>query len=158
MACLLAYTLPMPAPDLYSFEFGIKGLFKADFVVGNDKSRRFVLVEFEDAMATSLFKGGTKQYRHWSPRLEHGFGQIIDWAWAKQSHPSDPVLTNSFGGKIIEDCYVVVCGRSPKAGSLEEQRLDFRKSLKLHGISFQLYTYDDMINAMTDNLVGLLDR
>lgn len=65
---------------------------------------------------------------------------------------------NSFNGRVVDDCYVVVCGRSPKAGSLEEQRFDYRRSLKLQGITFQLYTYDDMINAMSDNLVGLLDR
>lgn len=80
MACLLAYTITMPAPDLYKFEFTIKGLFRADLVVGNNKSRKFVLVEFEDGNHDSLFRGGRSQYRHWSPRLEHGFGQIIDWA------------------------------------------------------------------------------
>lgn len=56
MACLLAYTSLMPSPDLFKFEFGIKGLFRADFVVGNHKSRKFVLVEFEDGTEDSLFK------------------------------------------------------------------------------------------------------
>lgn len=158
MACLLAYTIIMPAPDLYEFEFNIKGLFRADFVVGNSGARKFVLVEFEDGQSDSLFRGGTRQYRYWSPRLEHGFGQIIDWAWAKYSHPTDVVLTNSFGGKVIDSCYVVICGRAPAAGTLEEQRFDFRRSIKLNGIDFQLYTYDDMVNAMSDNLVGLLAR
>ncbi len=158
MACLLAYTILMPSPDLYKFEFAIKGLFRADFVVGNHKSRKFVLVEFEDGMDDSLFKGGTAQYRYWSPRLEHGFGQIIDWAWAKHSHPTDAVFTNSFNGRVSDDCYVVICARSPRPGSLEEQRFDFRRSLKLQGITFQLYTYDDMINAMSDNVAALLAR
>jgi hypothetical protein len=158
MACLLAYTIIMPAPDLFEFEFNIKGLFRADFVVGNDAARKFVLVEFEDGQSDSLFRGGTKQYRHWSPRLEHGFGQIIDWAWARHSHPSDAVLTNSFGGKVVDSCYVVVCGRDPVVGTLEEQRFDFRRSIKMNGIDFQLYTYDDMANAMSDNLAGLLAR
>lgn len=114
MACLMVYTIPMPAPDLYQFEFAIKCLFRADLVVGNDKARQFVLVEFEDGQRDSLFKGGTKQYRYWSPRLEHGFGQVIDWAWAKHSHPTDIAFTNSFGGKVVEDSYVVICGRAPK--------------------------------------------
>ena len=48
MACLIGYTILMPAPDLIKFEFQVKGLFRADLVVGNDKSRKFVLVEFED--------------------------------------------------------------------------------------------------------------
>jgi len=158
MACLLAYTITMPAPDLHTFEFTIKGLFRADFVVGNHKSRKFVLVEFEDGNHDSLFKGGTKQYRYWSPRLEHGFGQIIDWAWAKHTHPGDLAFTNSFGGKVADDCYIVICGRNPAVGSLEEQRFDYRRSIKMNGINAQLYTYDDMVNAMSDNLVGLLAR
>ncbi|WP_298966385.1 Shedu anti-phage system protein SduA domain-containing protein [uncultured Methylobacterium sp.] len=157
-ACLLAYTIIMPAPDRYRFEFGLKGLFRADLVVGNDKARKFVLVEFEDGRADSLFKGGTSRYRAWSPRLEHGFGQIIDWAWAKHSHPTDAAFTNSFGGRVVEDCYVVVCGRSPERGSLEEQRFDFRRSIKFNGIAAQIYTYDDMVDAMSDNLAGLLAR
>lgn len=158
MACLLAYTIIMPAPDLYAFEFNIKGLFRADLVVGNNGTRKFVLIEFEDGQNNSLFKGGTRQYRYWSPRLEHGFGQIVDWAWARHSHPTDVIFTNGFGGKVVDSCYVVICGRNPTAGSLEEQRLDFRRSIKMNGIDFQLYTYDDMVSAMSDNLVGLLAR
>lgn len=67
-------------------------------------------------------------------------------------------MTNSFGGKVVDSCYVVVCGRDPVVGTLEEQRFDFRRSIKMNGIDFQLYTYDDMANAMSDNLAGLLAR
>jgi hypothetical protein len=157
MACLFAYTMTMPSPDLYKFEFGMKGLFRADFVVGNDRARKFVLVEFEDGESDSLFSGRNATYRRWSPRLEHGLGQVIDWAWAKASHPTDAAFENSFRGRVADDCYVVVCGRHPKT-RLEEERLDFRRSLTLGKIKFQLYTYDDMVNAMADNLVGLLAR
>ncbi len=158
MACLLAFTILMPSPDLHKFEFNIQGLFRADFVVGNNAARKFVLVEFENGQNDSLFKGGTSNYRYWSSRLEHGFGQIIDWAWVKHIYPMDPIFKRSFQGRIVDSCYVVVCGRSPDAGSLEESRFDFRRSIKMNGIDFQLYTYDDMINAMSDNLAGLLAR
>ena len=159
MACLLGYTILMPAPDLIKFEFGVKGLFKADLVVGNEKSRKFVLVEFEDGKQDSLFRGGTRSYRYWSPRLEHGFGQILDWGWAKHTHPTDVAFTNSFGGKVLDDCYVLVCGRNPVAGSLEDERLDFRWTrLHLNGVRLQLYTYDTMLDAMGDNLAPLLAR
>lgn len=159
MACLLGFTIMMPTPDLIKFEFSIKGIFRADLVVGNDKSRKFILVEFEDGKSDSLFAGGTKGYRYWSPRLEHGFGQVLDWGWAKHSHPADDVFTNSFGGKVIDDCYIVICGRAPEKGSLEDQRFDFRRSrVQLNGIPVQFYTYDDMVNAMGDNLTTLLAR
>lgn len=159
MACLLGYTILMPSPDLIKFEFDVKGLFRADLVIGNDKSRKFVLVEFEDGREDSLFKGGTKNYRYWSPRLEHGFGQVLDWGWAKHTHPADVVFRNSFGGKVLDDCYVVVCGRNPQSGSLEDERLDFRRSrLQLSGVPLQLYTYDNLVDAMDDNLVPILAR
>ncbi len=159
MACLLGYTILMPAPDLIKFEFAVKGLFRADLVVGNDKSRKFVLVEFEDGKEDSLFKSGSKKYRYWSPRLEHGFGQVLDWGWAKHTHPGDVAFTNSFGGKVLDDCYVVVCGRNPRIGSLEDERFDFRRTrLHLSGVPLQLYTYDNLIDAMGDNLASLLAR
>ncbi len=158
MACLLGYTIAMPTPDLIKFEFGIKGLYRADLVVGNDKSREFVLVEFESALDDSLFKGG-RNYRSWSPRLEHGFGQVVDWAWSKYSHPVDAVLANAFGGKIVRDCYVVVCGRSPAPGSMEEQRFDFRRSsISLNGVHVRFHTYDHMVDAMSGNLTPRLAR
>jgi hypothetical protein len=156
MACLLGYTIVMPAPDLLKFEFPLMGAFRADLVVGNHASRKFVLVEFEDGREDSLFKGGPSQYRHWSDRLEHGFGQVIDWAWLKQSHAQSPILRSNFGGHIAVDCYVVVCGRSPAGGSLEEERFDFRRRMGIIGIDFQLFTYDDMVNAMRDNVTALI--
>ena len=159
MACLLGYTILMPAPDLIKFEFEVKGLFRADLVVGNGKSRKFVLVEFEDGKEDSLFRGGTRKYRYWSPRLEHGFGQVLDWGWAKHTHPGDVAFTNSFGGKVLDDCYVVVCGRNPKPGSLDEERFDFRRTrLHLSGVLLQLYTYNNLLDAMGDNLAPLLAR
>ena len=159
MACLLGFTILMPSPDMIKFEFQVKGLFRVDLVIGNDKSRKFVLVEFEDGNENSLFKGGTNNYRYWSPRLEHGFGQVLDWGWAKHTHPGDLAFTNSFGGRVLDDCYVVVCGRNPKPGSLEEERFDFRRTrLSLSGVPLQLYTYDNLIDAMEDNLAPILDR
>jgi hypothetical protein len=156
MACLLGYSILMPRPDLIKFEFGVRGLFKADLVIGNDASRKFVLVEFEGGQANSIFSGGTANYRYWARPIEHGFGQVIDWGWAKHDHPNDTIFTNAFGDRIVDDSYVVVCGRSPAAGSIEEKRFDFRRSrVKLSGNTVQFLTYDDMVNAMSDNLVAV---
>jgi hypothetical protein len=150
MACLLGWIVGMPPPDLIKFEFAIKGLFRADLAIGNDKARKFVLVEFEDGRENSLFSGGTRKYRFWSRRLEHGFGQVIDWGWAKHSHPGDVAFTNSFGGRVVDDCYIVVCGRNPLPGSLEEERFDFRRSrLRLSGVTVQILTYDLMVDLMS---------
>lgn len=152
MACLLAFGF-MPTPDLIRFEFGVKGLFRADLAIGNNGPRSFVLIEFEGGEETSLFSGGTRQYRHWSREIEHGLGQVVDWAWAKHDHLHDTALTNAFGGKVVDDSYIVVCGRDPLPGSIEERRFDFRRSrLALSGVTVRFFTYDGMANAMSDNL------
>ncbi|MCJ2006071.1 Shedu anti-phage system protein SduA domain-containing protein [Methylobacterium sp. J-092] len=96
MACLLASLLGMQAPDLIKFELSLKGMFRTDLVLGNDGLRTFGLIEFEDAMDNSIFKGGTAQYRSWSTRIEHGFSQVIDWAWVRSDHPNDSVLRPRF--------------------------------------------------------------
>ena len=156
MACLFGYSILMPKPDLIQFEFAVRGLFRADLVVGNDASRKFILVEFEGGEANSLFSGGTANYRYWSRQIEHGFGQVIDWGWAKHDNPNDSMMLNAFGGRVADDGYVVVCGRSPAPGSIEEKRFDYRRSrLKLDGNTVQFLTYEDMANAMSDNLDAL---
>lgn len=152
MACLLAYGF-VPTPNLIQFEFGVKGLFRADLAIGNDGARSFVLIEFEGGEATSLFSGGARHYRHWSRQLEHGFGQVVDWGWAKHDHPHDTAFTNAFGGKVVDDSYIVICGRDPAPGSIEERRFDFRRSrLALSGVTVRFFTYDGMARAMSDNL------
>ncbi len=123
------------------------------FAIGNDGARSFVLIEFEGGEATSLFSGGTRHYRHWSRQIEHGFGQVVDWGWAKHDHPHDTAFTNAFGGKVVDDSYIVICGRDPAPGSIEERRFDFRRSrLALNGVTVRFFTYDGMVRAMRDNL------
>src|SRR5712671_2866867 len=56
LSCLIGSMIAgVPRADLYKFEFQIQGVFKADLVVGNTQSKRFMLVEFEGGLATSIF-------------------------------------------------------------------------------------------------------
>ena len=157
MACLLASTLGLEAPDMIRFELALKGMFKTDLVLGNNASRKFGLIEFEDAEDTSIFKKGTGQYRYWSSRIEHGFSQIIDWAWVRQDHPNDTVLTNGFGGQITTSSYAVICGRDASLrDDVERKRFAHRRSsLKVEGHPALVMTYDEMVRAMDDSLTVL---
>lgn len=154
MACLLASTLGLEAPDLIRFELALKGMFRTDLVLGNNGSRKFGLIEFESALANSIFKNGTSQYRYWAPRIEHGFSQIIDWAWVRQDHPSDTVLVNGFGGLIATSSYAVICGRDASLlDDVERKRFAHRRaSLKVEGHPALVMTYDEMVRAMEDSL------
>ena len=108
-------------------------------------------------MANSVFKAGTRQYRHWSPRIEHGFSQIIDWAWVRSDHPNDSVLVAGFGGRIVTSAYAVVCGRKMSLrDDTEEKRFAHRRaSLKVEGQPALVLTYDEMLRHMEDNLSAL---
>jgi hypothetical protein len=156
MACLLASTLGLPAPDMIKFELALKGMFRTDLVLGNDGQRRFGLIEFEDAEANSIFKRGTTQYRSWSPRIEHGFSQILDWAWVRSDHPNDSVLLAGFGGPITTSAYAVVCGRDASlADDVERKRFKHRRDyLKVEGQPALVLTYDEMVRSMDDNLAA----
>jgi hypothetical protein len=154
MACLLASTLGLPAPDMIKFELNLKGMFRTDLVLGNDGQRKFGLIEFEDAEENSIFKRGTKQYRYWAPKIEHGFGQILDWAWVRSDHPNDSVLLGGFGGSITASAYAVICGRD---GSLrddvERKRFKHRRDcLKVEGQPALVLTYDEMVRYMEDSI------
>lgn len=118
MCCLLASRVGMSAPDLIRFELALKGMLRADLILGNDHFRQFVLIEFEDAKENSIFSGGTRRYRHWARRPEHGFGQVVDWAWIRSDHPDDTVLTAAFGGRINVGSCIVVCGRDEACATM----------------------------------------
>lgn len=154
MACLLASTLGLPAPDMIKFELTLKGMFRTDLVLGNDGQRKFGLIEFEDAKENSIFKKGTKQYRYWGPRVEHGFGQILDWAWVSSDHPNDSVLLGGFGGPITASAYAVICGRDASLrDDVEWKRFRHRRDyLKVEGQPALVLTYDEMVLNMENNL------
>ena len=157
MVCLLAGALGFSAPNLIRFELQMKGMFRTDLVLGNDGLRQFGLIEFEDAMPDSIFRKGTKQYRYWSPRIEHGFSQIVDWAWVRSDHPNDSVLVAGFGGRIGTSTYAVICGRTMSLrDDMEEKRFAHRRaSLRVEGQPAVVLTYDEMVRTMEDNLSWL---
>jgi hypothetical protein len=158
MACLLGSVLNIPAADLIKFELTMKGIFRADLVLGNDGARTFGLIEFEPAEEKTLFsKRGTAQYRYWGPGLEHGFGQVIDWAWVRADRPDDTLLENTFGGPVAKSAYAVIAGRDAGiVGPMERKRFEHRRHLVVVGGSpAQIMTYDDMVKRMDEAVATL---
>lgn len=154
MCCLIASSVGFNAPNMIRFELSLKGLFRTDLVLGNDHFRQFVLIEFEGAEETSVFAKSTRQYRHWSRQIEHGFGQVIDWAWLRHDHPNDTVLTSAFGGHISESSYIVVCGRAAGLlNDMERKRFEHRRSrTTIEGEPVRFVTYDDLVAAVEFSL------
>lgn len=156
MCGLLCATAGIPAPDLIKFELTLSGLFRADLALGNDQARQFVLIEFEGAEEHSLFSRHekTRQYRSFAHPLEHGFGQVVDWAWLKSDDPNAIALTNAFGGAISHSVYLLICGRDQGIeDDLERRRFEFRRhGTTVSGVAVTTLTYDDMVKSMRRNL------
>ncbi len=155
MTCLLGPTGSISAPNLIRWELPFGGLYKADLALGNDHRRQFMLVEFEGAEEISLFRNArTAQYRYWGAHLEHGFGQLLDWASYFSYNKRDAALAANFGGRIDNCTYLVICGRD--AGILdqmERERFTYRRAhVQVEGVQSQILTYDEMAVAMTNNL------
>lgn len=155
LPCLIGPTGGISYPNLVKWELGLQGLYKTDLALGNHGLRKFLLIEFEGAEENSLFgKTKTVQNRNWSSQLEHGFGQIIDWACVLSHSKHDALIKSNFGGPVQHCAFLVICGRDKGInGPLEKDRLDYRSSMvRIEGIGSQVLTYDQMVVAMQDNL------
>lgn len=148
LSCLIgSMHAGVPRADVYKFEFQIQGVFRADLVVGNLHWRRFVLVEFESGQITSLFgPTETNQMRDWSRQLEHGFGQLVDWAWAIHDAGNTQIFKNAFGCDDLSALYVLVCGRDALMNGTEKKRFFWRSdNVLLNGKPATCLTYDGLL-------------
>lgn len=148
VSCLIGSLIAgVPRPDVYKFEFQLLGVFRADLVVGSSREGRFVFVEFEGGEKTSLFDRGTIQMRDWSHQMEHGFGQLVDWAWAIQDGNNTRILRNAFGCDIAAAASVLVCGRKAYMDATEQSRFDWRThNIRLGGMPSTCMTYDRLVS------------
>lgn len=151
LCCLLASMIAgVPKADVYKFEFQIQGVFWADLVVGHLQKQRFVLVEFEDGKTNSLFgPKETNQMRDWSSRFEHGFGQLVDWAWASADVGNTRVFQNAFECTDVYPIFVLICGRDAFMNVTERQRFNWRtENVGLGGAKATCLTYDGLFQFL----------
>lgn len=151
LSSLIGSLIPgVKKPNRYKFEFSISGVFRADLVVGSSDQRAFVFVEFEDGNRNSLFgPGRTNQLRDWSRRLEHGFGQLIDWAWAIQDGKKTTLFRNAFGCDLAKAEFLLVCGRDSEMDQAERERFDWRSTnITVAGTRATTLTFDGLFSFL----------
>lgn len=75
---------------------------------------------------------------------------MLDWAWIRNDHPNDTVLTAAFGGPIHDSAYLVVCGRDASlVDEMERKRFEHRRfKTRIEGTPVAFLTYDDMVKGM----------
>jgi hypothetical protein len=83
LSLLLSSYIPMiKAADRVAHEYEIYGDFVADLIVGDSSCHRYLLVEFENGAADSVFKWkGKKSTPDWARRFEGAYSQLVDWLW-----------------------------------------------------------------------------
>jgi hypothetical protein len=69
-------------PNRWATELDLFGDFVCDIASGDRETNAYTLIELEPTLEYSIFMKlqAKKSMRRWSPRFEHGFSQLVDWA------------------------------------------------------------------------------
>lgn len=114
-------------PDRFAHEFAINGDFVADLVVGDSKIHHYLLVEFENGAADSIFKQkGRKATPDWAPRFEGAYSQLIDWLWKLEDQRSTGAFESTFGSRRATFQGLIVIGKGMSLLQQEKDRLKWR--------------------------------
>ncbi len=151
LSAFVGMTVPGVSPaDRIAFEFDVFGNYTADLVVGNSLSQVFCAIEFEDAREHSvLHKTAARARKEWGRRLEHGFGQLIDWFHAFDDHKNTADFTKHFGFGHVRFYGMLLVGRSAHLTAYDRGRLRWcsdRVTINTHAI--YCWTFDELAEAL----------
>lgn len=113
--------------DRLAFEFNLFSDFACDLAIGDSTRHTYLLIEFEDAKKNSLFVTNDKYAPDWSPRLEHGFSQVIDWFWKLEDLKRTDDFEHKFGAKEATFHGLLIIGRAEMLSEREKKRLRWRQ-------------------------------
>jgi hypothetical protein len=84
--------------------------------------------------------------RDWSREMGHGFGQLVDWAWAIDDNQHTQVFKNALGVDEFSEEFLLVCGRESGLSETERKRVIWRgKNISLRGRQATFLTYDGLL-------------
>lgn len=152
LASLLGRFKPqLMLPDVLRFEFSLVGEHACDLAAGEtrDGKNLFCFVEFEDAEAGSVFRQRPKGAPDWSPRLEHGFSQIVDWFYALADQSHTKLFRDLFGTDLADYCGLLVIGRDGFLTEPLHARLRWRSQNTLVGGKLvSIITFDQLLRDL----------
>ena len=137
--------------DRISFEFDLFGDFACDLVVGSERRRSYVFVEFEGAEANSIFRRqAQKATRECAPPFARGFFQILDWFTKLASLEKTDDFENRFGARVIEYTGVLVIGRDAFLDASERRRFEWwRTHCVVNSRHLRCITFDELLADVT---------
>jgi hypothetical protein len=151
LAALIGTSISGVGPaNRLAFEFDVFGNYTADLVIGNTDTQTFCAIEFEDARDNSvLHKTAGRAQKEWARRLEHGFGQLIDWFYSFDDHKNSTDFTKHFGFGHVNLYGMLLIGRAAHLTDYDRGRLRWRSdrvSINTHKI--YCWTYDELLAAL----------
>lgn len=150
------YTPELFRPDRLAWEYPLFGDFRCDFAIGDSVRGAYTFVEYEDARPNSLFvRQGEKATRAWSPRLEGGYSQVIDWFYKLHVMAETPDMEARLGSRTVRYTALLVIGRDQHLQVGERLRLRWRNDhVIVNSRRVHCVTYDQLL----DDLSFFIDR
>ena len=153
-AFLGSYITYFSSFDRIAFEYDIFGDFKADIVVGDSESGRYLFIEMEDAGPNSIFeKKRGRATSEWSSRFERGYSQLVDWFWKLSDMKQTREFVTRFGTEITDYYGMLIIGRKDALDQKERDRLKWRRQRVLvDTIPIICVTYDELLKDLDNRL------
>ena len=118
-------------PDRLAFELDLFGDFTCDLASGDSARNAYILVEFENAVDNSIFlrleRG--KTMKRWSRRFEHGFSQLVDWAWRLSCEGPSDAYDRILGARHASIHLLLIAGRDSGLTRDDLPRLEWPRPL-----------------------------
>jgi hypothetical protein len=144
-------------PDRVATELTLFGDLVCDAAIGDSATHAYTLVEFEDATEYSIFgrlyKG--KTVKRWSPRFEHGFSQLVDWAWRlTEEGGTSSAYRRIFQKDNASVQLLLVVGRDADLTPDDVARVEWRaNSISLGQYRMSCMTFDGVLNSLRRRLL-----
>lgn len=132
-------------PDRWAKDLDLFGDFVCDVAAGDSEANAYTLIEFEDARRYGIF----------SPRFEHGFSQLVDWAWRLPAEgDSSAAFRRIFGGDNPAVRLLLIVGRDADLTRDGLARLRWRaKHISLGQFRMSCFTFDGVLQSIRRRLL-----
>jgi hypothetical protein len=142
-------------PNQWARELDLFGDFKCDVAVGDSDANAYTLIEFEDATEFSIFSRlkPNRTMRRWSPRFEHGFSQLVDWAWRLSAEGESAAYRRIFGDNHVSCHLMLVAGRDSDLSRDDRVRLQWRsRQTTLGSFHMSCMTFDEVLRSLRSRI------
>lgn len=147
------YNANMAHFDRLAYELDLDGQYRADAVVGDWERKRYLLVEFEDAKANSIFRRARRRTDVWADRFLDGYSQLVDWMCLLDGQENTPQQEDRFGARTIGVSGLLIIGRDGLsfAGPGNRRRFEWwRDHLVVDSYPVTCRTYDEVARDLRD--------